>query len=348
VKGAPLARFGVLLNAEHAHSALMEYARLIDDLGLGTLWYADERFYRETYVGLAACALATSRVLLGTCVTDPYTRHPALTAAAIASLDELSGGRAVLGYGAGISGYHNLGIKMDRSARRLREAITMVRRLLKGERFSLEGETLTLHDAAMKFQPIRNSIPVVLAADGPLVLRLAGEIADATMVAHCASPRILLDKLVHVQEGRRKADRIDPMRVIVRLDMTLAEDNRTALEHAKLRIGRVLWSRYPDRLGYIADHGLELPPELNRRLAAAGPFPIGMFDLEAFRQFADVIPDDFVRLTALAGSPLEVTRQMDELFAAGATEVAVFPLVAPVDTLTNVLHRFAQTAAACT
>src|SRR4051794_18965122 len=111
----------------------MEYAHHIEDLGLGTLWYADERFYREPYVGLAACALATSRLLLGTCVTDPYTRHPALTAAAIASLDELSNGRAVLGLGAGISGYNNLGITLERPAIRLREAITMVRRLLAGE-----------------------------------------------------------------------------------------------------------------------------------------------------------------------------------------------------------------------
>ena len=117
-------RFGVLLNAEHEHRALQVYARQIEELGFGTLWYADERFYREVYVGLAACATATSRLKLGTAVTDPFTRHPALTAAAIASVDELSDGRAILGYGAGISGYHNLGITLDRPARRLRERST--------------------------------------------------------------------------------------------------------------------------------------------------------------------------------------------------------------------------------
>ncbi len=106
-------RAGVLLNAEHEHQRLIAYARRAEELGFQTLWYADERFYREPYVGLAACALATSRIRLGPAVTDPYTRHPALTAAAIASLDELSGGRAVLGYWAGLSGFHNLGIQLQ-------------------------------------------------------------------------------------------------------------------------------------------------------------------------------------------------------------------------------------------
>ena len=93
--------YGVLINAEYPHRDLMRYARRSEELGLDALWYADEKFYRETYTGLAACALATTRITLGTGVTEPYTRHPALTALAIASLDELSGGRAVLGFGAG-------------------------------------------------------------------------------------------------------------------------------------------------------------------------------------------------------------------------------------------------------
>lgn len=189
-----LSRFSVLLNAEHEHRQLMWYAWLVEELGFQTLWYADERFYRETYTGLAACAVTTSRLLLGTGVTDPFTRHPALTAAAIASLDELSEGRAILGLGAGISGYHNLGIKLERPARRLREAILVIRRLLAGERVTLEGETILIRNAALKF-PARSAIPIVLAADGPLVLRLAGEVADGVMVAHCASPLILRGKL---------------------------------------------------------------------------------------------------------------------------------------------------------
>lgn len=325
----------------------MGYARRTEDLGFGTLWYADERFYREPYVGLTACALATNHLKLGTAVTDPFTRHPALTAAAIASLDEVSGGRAVLGMGAGISGYHNLGITLDRPAKRLREAVSIVRRLLAGERFTAEGETLTIRDAAMKFTPVRAEVPIVVAGDGPLILRLAGEVADAAMIGHCASPMILKRKLESMREGQERRERAESPGVVVRLDMTLARDSRMALDHAKLRIGRVLWSRYPDRLDYLAEHGLSLPAELDRRLAEAGPFPIGQFNLEAFRGFADVIPDELVRLTALAGSPADVTAQMEALFAAGATEIMAFPLVPPSETLEGVLTLYAAAAAAC-
>src|SRR5690349_9456848 len=105
-------RYSILLNAEHDHQTLMQLARQIEARGFSTLWYADERFYRETYTGLAVCAMVTERLLLGTGVTDPYTRHPALTAMAAGSLDELSGGRAVIGFGAGRAGYHNIGIEL--------------------------------------------------------------------------------------------------------------------------------------------------------------------------------------------------------------------------------------------
>src|SRR5262249_57306009 len=83
---------------------LVERAKLAEASGYDTVWLADERFYREVYACLTLFAANTARVRLGPCVTDPFARHPALTAMAIATIDEISGGRAVLGIGAGISG----------------------------------------------------------------------------------------------------------------------------------------------------------------------------------------------------------------------------------------------------
>ncbi len=101
-------RTGVLVVGEHAIPRLLALCRLAEALGYDFFWYADERFFREVYSGLACCALNTSRIRLGPCVTDPYSRHPALTAVAIGTLDEISGGRAVLGIGAGVSGFAEL------------------------------------------------------------------------------------------------------------------------------------------------------------------------------------------------------------------------------------------------
>ena len=104
---------GLLLLPHDPPERLVEIARLAESCGYDHLWLADERFFREVYASLALCAAGTRRIQLGPCVTDPYSRHPALTAMAIATLDEVSDGRAVLGLGAGISGFAELGVRRE-------------------------------------------------------------------------------------------------------------------------------------------------------------------------------------------------------------------------------------------
>src|ERR1700748_3498871 len=91
-------------------SRLVDRAKVAEATGYSAVWLADERFYREVYTCLGQIAAHTTKVLVGPSVTDPYSRHPALTAMAIATLDEISGGRAILGIGAGISGFAELQI----------------------------------------------------------------------------------------------------------------------------------------------------------------------------------------------------------------------------------------------
>src|SRR5207244_8862211 len=136
----------LLLLGDAPIAQLVERARLAEANGYSRVWLADERFYREVYSCLGQLAAHTSRVLLGPCVTDPYTRHPALTAMAIATLDEISGGRAVLGFGAGVSGLAELGIDSSRSATAIREGIDLVRRLLAGETVTVKGEQISFHE----------------------------------------------------------------------------------------------------------------------------------------------------------------------------------------------------------
>jgi 5,10-methylenetetrahydromethanopterin reductase len=109
-------RTGLLLLPTYDPARLAALAELAEGTGYDDLWLADERFFREVYASLTLCALSTRRIRLGPCVTDPYSRHPALTAMAIATLDEISTGRAVLGIGAGVSGFRELGVDASRSA----------------------------------------------------------------------------------------------------------------------------------------------------------------------------------------------------------------------------------------
>lgn len=330
---------GILLNAEHEHRALMALVRLAEDLGFEYFWYADERFYRETYIGLAACALSTSRIKLGPAVTDPYTRHPALTAAAMASLDELSGGRAVLGYGAGLSGFHNLGLKLDRPALAIREGVHVIRQLWRGEKVTYEGQLISIWDASMKF-PTRPDLPVYVAANSPYTLRLAGEVGQGVIIPHCASPHILIPKLAGVRKGAQKAVRLSGPEVVARLDVSVPHDRDAALFQAKVRLGRFLWAQYPN-IEYLRGHNLEMPEELDRRLRDAGPFQ-RTHDLSAFVRFADAIPDAFVYPIALAGTPSEVAAQAQVVLDVGAEHLMVYPLVPKGETLENVIRLYAN------
>src|ERR1700746_1011559 len=150
----------LLLLGDAPVGQLVERARLAEASGYSTIWVADERFYREVYSCLGQLAVHTSKVLLGPCVTDPFARHPALTAMAIGTLDEISGGRAILGIGAGISGFTELGIEREETARGIREAIEVIRALLRGVAVDYLGEVIAFNHGRLSFLPLRPEIPI--------------------------------------------------------------------------------------------------------------------------------------------------------------------------------------------
>ena len=154
-------RTALLLLPSRPARALAALAARAEELGYDDLWLADERFFRDVYACLATCALATRRIRLATGVTDPYSRHPALTAMALATLDELSGGRAVLGIGAGVSGFRELGVDASRSAVAIREAVELIRRLLAGDTVTAKGEVIAFHEGGPDLRriPARGGLP---------------------------------------------------------------------------------------------------------------------------------------------------------------------------------------------
>lgn len=97
----PALRFGIAIMASEPPDEFIQTVRLAEALGFDSIWIPDYRLYRDVYVSLTLAALNTTRVRLGCAVTNPYTRHPGLTAVGIASVDAVSNGRVVLGLGAG-------------------------------------------------------------------------------------------------------------------------------------------------------------------------------------------------------------------------------------------------------
>src|SRR5215472_9621785 len=152
-------RTGLLILPSLDPERLAELAVKAEELGYDDFWLADERFFREVYSCLALCAARTRRIRLGPCVTDPYSRHAALTAMAIATLDEISNGRAVLGIGAGVSGFRELGVDAERSAVAIREAVELIRRLLAGQSVTVKGQQVSFNGGRLDFAPRRADLP---------------------------------------------------------------------------------------------------------------------------------------------------------------------------------------------
>ena len=152
-------RIGLLMLGDAPVQTMVERACLAEGVGFDTVWVADERFYREVYSCLTHIAGQTSKVVLGPCVTDPFSRHPALTAMAIATLDEISGGRGILGIGAGISGFVELGINRRQPARAIYETIEVIRALLRGGSVDFRGEVINLDQGRLSFTPHRSAVP---------------------------------------------------------------------------------------------------------------------------------------------------------------------------------------------
>ncbi len=125
-------QFGFTLKPEHSIEATLDLARLGEEVGFDYLWLFDSHvLWREPYVLLALIAEHTKRLRLGTCVTNPGTREPSVTASDLATLNEISGGRMDLGIGRGDSARRVLG-KPPITLAHTEEAINVIRELVEG------------------------------------------------------------------------------------------------------------------------------------------------------------------------------------------------------------------------
>jgi 5,10-methylenetetrahydromethanopterin reductase len=159
----------------------------------------------DNYVGLTIAALETKRVRVGSYISNPVTRHPAVAAAGIASVNEISGGRAFLGLSTGDSGVYNLGLKPATQAQ-LEEYILTVRALLEQGEAHYQGRPVQLGW-------YHKRVPVYMAPGGPKGLRLAGRIADGVFLETGFIPEVIQDTLEQLasaaQEAGRSLDDID-------------------------------------------------------------------------------------------------------------------------------------------
>jgi probable F420-dependent oxidoreductase len=193
-------QFGFTLKPEHTIERTLALTRAAEEAGFDYGWLFDSPvLWREPYPLLTLMANATTRLRLGTCVTNPASREPTVTASTLAVLNELSGGRMDLGIGRGDSAVRVLG-KSPTTMATLEEAVVAIKALVEGRTIQYEGAELRLPWAG------RWTLPVWVAGYGPMALKMIGRVADG-LILQLADPDLIRWLVGQVREAEAAAGR---------------------------------------------------------------------------------------------------------------------------------------------
>ena len=182
--------WSVNLMAKAPVGEIVELAVLAEQMGYDRCWLFDEGIMtRDVFVTLAAIAERTSTIKIGPGITNPYVRHPGATAAAIASIDELSDGRAFIGVGAGGGlALGPLAVERTRPLQVVADAVTAMRGLFAGDTVTMTSETFALNNARLEYA--RPDIEIIMAGRGPRMTSLGGRISDGFYLSYPYLPAL--------------------------------------------------------------------------------------------------------------------------------------------------------------
>jgi 5,10-methylenetetrahydromethanopterin reductase len=284
-----VARIGLELSGEPAVPEMMRIARRAEALGYDSIWLTETRFTRDAVSTCAAVAAVTNRVRVGTAVVNPFTRGAALTAVTAATLDELAGGRFVLGIGPGSpTVLARQGIAFRQPLARVRETVAVVRAMVNGGSARFDGG-----GAELDFTPVRPEIPVYLGVTGPRALDLAGEIADGVILNAFVSVGYTERAVERIRAAAQRAGR-DPDSIEVAQSLAVSIDNDGERARDAIR---------PLVATYLAQF-----PNIARESGIAESTLAGIAALFAERgaaSAAELIADEVVAALTCAGSPAE-------------------------------------------
>ncbi len=283
-------------------------ARLAEEAGFDGLYFADTQCLSgDIYSAMCLAARATTRLLVGTAVTNPVTRHPAVTASAIATVQVESGGRAVLGIGRGDSSLAYLGQK-PASWRTLETYVDQLQRYLRGEAVDLDGYASRNMWIEASGQP---KVPVDVAATGPRVISLGARLAERVTFALGADPARIRAAIETARSARESAG-LDPAGVSfgAYLNVGCDDDVGQAREIVKGQVGS-----FAHFTGMSNANSRGLDDEKTFQHLGAN-YDMANHGLRAARHMREV-PDDFISRFAVTGPPSYCVDRLGELIALG-------------------------------
>jgi F420-dependent oxidoreductase-like protein len=238
IRGA-MARLAVFNAAVKTLEESIARAKAAERLGFESVWTTQMPDARDASLVLAAYSHHTERVGLGTGVLPIYTRHPTAMAQMAATLDELSGGRFILGIGIShkVTVEGMWGLSLDDPVGAMREYLTIVRGVLVDGNAGFEGRHFTAR--AVYSAPHRADLPIMISALNPRMLELAGELADGVVLYMC-TPAYVRDHVVPtLRRGREKAGKpLEGFDVVAAVPVCLTSNRAAAHDVFRKTVAR--------------------------------------------------------------------------------------------------------------
>ena len=296
--------------------------------GFDSFWFSDhvidddiDLVHGETWTSLAVAAMKTSRIRLGSGVTDTFRRHPSALAQTVSTLDHISSGRVNLGIGAGeVMNLSPFGIELDRPVERLRETIEVLKllwRATNSKPASYQGKVLKLEGAFVQILPLQKPHPpVYVGALGRKTRELAGEVADGWL-PWMNTPSTYREGVEDVARGAHKSGRsADEIDLAATIDVAVSDDPAKSWAAAAppAKASLVLERTILRKMGFE----ISLPPEVSIRK--------GVFNREtalAVAKAAAQVPDEAVRQVSAFGTEEECIHKLEEYIRLGARHIVI-------------------------
>ncbi len=296
----------------------VDYGVRAEESGFRAAWFPEITF-GDAFGPATAAATRTSRIEVATGVVGIWSRSPVTLALQAATLNELSGGRLMLGLGVQARGYVEgwHGRSYTRPVRAMREFVAILRRILAGELVTYEGEIFSVRNFRLTMQPPKRPVRIYVAAIGPQMLRLAGEIADG-VIGYCYTAAYVRDVVVpSIRAGAERAGRpVEEVEIACGYPSVVSEDP-DALRQAKGQV--VMFATAGGSSPHYADSfaaaGFEGQARVVQERVAAADLPGALA----------AVGDDFADAVTIAGSAAAVRRRAGELQAAGLDTVCLNP-----------------------
>jgi 5,10-methylenetetrahydromethanopterin reductase len=318
--------FGVGLFPTEPLPQMVQLAKVTEQLGYSHIWVGDSHLiWREAYVNMAAMALNTTKVKLGTGVTNPLTRHPSVVASAYATLEEYAPGRTIVGIGLGDSSVETMGMKPAKLSY-FEKTMAQMRQLLDGQEVQLEtGKIHLLH-------PCKAKVPIYIAASGPKMLELSGRIADGIIVLVGVADEYIAHARERISAGAKAAGRkVEDINLVLWVPCAVSE-TAPAKDAVKAHVARVVAHPLP----YVLD------PTEQKVLEEIRKTYDYYHHMDQQANHAEVIPDWLVDKFAIAGTVAECRAQIERIKKSGIQQIAIIPYSPPGGSREETIRGFAK------